>query len=184
MPQNNDPLACLLLKNNCKTADGTNNELKGFLNVINQNGFQFSDTSLLVYACCFFQEKKEVRLLASEVLINLVEKQAIDIHAFSEKIAILVSNKYGVLLRMIDGVIALKDTSPQHNAALFLVLDGIFKRFVIKDKLPTNFKKMVENYVDVTLKTNNKPSPDSVAFFEKHKDNNSLKQLIKQLPIV
>lgn len=183
MPQNNEPLACLLLKKNCKTADGTNNELKGFLNVINQNGFQFTDTSLLVFACCFFQEKKEVRLLASEVLINLVEKQAIDIHAFSEKIALLVSNKYGVLLRMVDGVIALKDTSPQHNAALFLVLDGIFKRFVIKDKLPTNFKKMVENYVDVTLKTNSKPSSESIAFFEKHKENNSLKQLIKQLPI-
>ncbi|MBC8884291.1 hypothetical protein H9X57_15630 [Flavobacterium piscinae] len=29
MPQNNEPLAYLLLKN-CKTADGTNHELKGF----------------------------------------------------------------------------------------------------------------------------------------------------------
>lgn len=183
MPQNNQPLAFLLLAKNCKTANGTNNELKGFLNITNMPGFKFDTTSLLVFACCFFQEKKEVRLLASEIIIYLIEKQNIDILLFSEKIAYLISNKYGVLLRLIDGIIGLKDISPLHNSALFLILDGIFKRIELKDKLPTNFKKLVENYLDVIAKTNQKPSIESIQFFEKHKENNSLKPLIKQLLI-
>ena len=183
MPQNNQPLAFLLLSKNCKTADGTNNELKGFLNITNLAGFRFDEISLLVFACCFFQEKKDVRLLASEIIINLVEKQNIDITLFSKKLAYLISNKYGVLLRLIDGIIALKDVSPLHNSALFLILDGIFKQIELKDKLPTNFKKMVENYLDVIVKTNQKPSIESIQFFEKHKENSSLKPLIKQLLI-
>jgi predicted DNA-binding WGR domain protein len=182
MPQNNEPLAYLLLKN-CKTADGTNHELKGFLNVTNIPGFQFDTTSLLVFACCFFQEKKDIRLLASEIIINLVEKQNIDVNLFSDKLAYLITNKYGVLLRLIDGIIALKDISPLHNSALFLILDGIFKRIELGDKLPTNFKKMVENYLYVIAKTNQKPSAESLQFFEKYKENNSLKPLIKQLLI-
>ncbi len=181
MPQNNDPLACLLLHHTCRVTDGTNNELKGFLNIVNQPAFQFSETSLLLFSCCFFQEKKDVRLLASEVLINLVEKQTIDIHLFAEKTAVLISNKYGVLLRFIDGIIALKDISPLHNSALFLLLDGIFKRIEIKEKLPTNFKKMVENYVDTLSKTNQKPSADTKVFFEKLKENTALKALVKQI---
>lgn len=183
MPQNNQPLAFLLLAKNCKTADGTNNELKGFLNITNIPGFQFDITSLLVFACCFFQEKKDIRLLASEIIINLVEKQNIDVNLFSDKLAYLISNKYGVLLRLIDGIIALKDVSPLHNSALFLILDGIFKRIELKHKLPTNFKKLVENYLDVIAKTNQKPSIESIQFFEMHKENNSLKPLIKQLLI-
>lgn len=183
MPQNNQPLAYLLLAKNCKTADGTNNELKGFLTIANIPGFQFDTTSLLVFACCFFQEKKDIRLLASEIIINLVEKQNIDINLFSEKLAYLITNKYGVLLRLIDGIIALKDVSPLHNSALFLILDGIFKQIELRDKLPTNFKKLVENYLDVIAKTNQKPSVESIQFFEKHKENNSLKPLIKQLLI-
>jgi hypothetical protein len=184
MPQNNQPLAYMLLVKNCKTADGTNNELKGFLNITNFPGFQFDTTSLLVFACCFFQEKKEVRLLASEIIINLVEKQNIDLNLFSEKLAYLITNKYGVLLRLIDGIIALKDISPLHNSALFLILDGIFKNIELNDKLPTNFKKLVENYLDVIAKINQKPSVESIHFFEKHKENNSLKPLIKQLVIL
>jgi len=183
MPQNNEPLAYLLLEKNFKTADGTNTELKGYLNIINLPGFQFGSTALLVFACCFFQEKKDVRLLAAEILINVVEKQNIDIALFSEKVAYLITNKYGVLLRLVDGIIALKDVSPLHNSALFLLLDGIFKRIELKDKIPTNFKKLVENYLDVIAKTNQKPSAESIQFFEKHKENNSLKPLIKQLLI-
>ncbi|WP_115810082.1 DUF6493 family protein [Flavobacterium aquicola] len=181
MPQNNDPLACLLLEKCCHVTDGTNNELKGFLTIVNRSGFQFSDISLLVFACCFFQEKKDIRLLASEVLINLVEYQSIDIHSFAEKNAFLISNKYGVLLRLVESIITLKDISPLHNSALFLLLDGIFQNLELKEKLPVNFKKMVENYVDVLSKTNQKPTAKTKAFFEKLKENTALKALVKQI---
>lgn len=181
MPQNNEPLAINLLDKSCHITTGTNTELKGFLTIVNRPGFQFLETSLLVFACCFFQEKKDIRLLASEVLINLVENQSIDISSFAEKSAYLISNKYGVLLRFIEAVIALKDISALHNAALFLLLEGIFKNIELPEKLPTNFKKMVENYLDVMLKTNQKPAAETKAFFEKLKENNALKALIKQI---
>ena len=181
MPQNNDPLACQLLEESCNVTDGTNNELKGFLTIVNQSGFEFSDTSLLVFCCCFFQEKKEIRLLATEVLINLIENKSIDIVLFAEKASYLISNKYGVLLRFIEAVVALKDISALHNSALFLLLDGIFKNIKVDEKLPTNFKKMVEIYADILLKTNQKPAEEAKLFFEKLQENNALKALIKQI---
>ena len=181
MPQNNEPLACLLLAKNCKTSSGSHNELKGFLHVVNQACFHFSDTALLVFSCCFFQEKKEIRLLASEVLINLVENKAIDIDLFSERIAFLISNKYGPLSRCIDAFAQLKDISPLHNSALFYLLDGIFNKLKIEDKLPTNFKKLVEHFADVGVKTNQKPTTKTLVFFENYKDTNALKSLIKQI---
>lgn len=181
MPQNNEPLACLLLNTNCKTSSGTHNELKGFIHIVNQAWFRFSDTSLLVYACCFFQEKKELRLLASEVLVNLVENKAIDMDLFSERMAFLISNKYGPLLRLIEAIVPLKDISSLHNSALFYLLDGIFKNVKLTEKLPTNFKKMLENFVDVGSKTNHKPNAKTIQLLEPYKENASLKSLIKQI---
>ncbi|WP_409416022.1 DUF6493 family protein [Flavobacterium sp. PS2] len=180
MPQNGDALAITLL-HNCGTGDGAKPDLKGFLDIINRPEFQFSDTTLLLYACSFFQEKKDIRLMASEVLINLVEKQAIDMELFAQKLAFLASGKYGVFLRLVDGLIAIKDVSPLHNDALLKLFNSFFENLDLKDKLPTNFKKIIENYLDVLTKTNQKPSSKAIVFFEQWKDNASLKSLIKQI---
>ncbi|KFF14888.1 DUF6493 family protein [Flavobacterium hydatis] len=179
-PQNADALAITLL-HNCATGDGSKPDLKGFLDIINRPEFQLSDTTLLLYACSFLQEKKDIRLMASEVLINLVDKQTIDIELFAQKLAFLTSGKYGVFLRLVDGLIAIKDVSPLHNSALLKLFNSFFDNLDLNDKLPTNFKKMVENYLDVLTKTNQKPSPKAIVFFEQWKDNASLKSLIKQI---
>ncbi|MCC9071121.1 DUF6493 family protein [Flavobacterium sp. F-65] len=179
-PQNDDALALTLL-HNCETGDGAKPDVKGFLDIINRPEFSFSSTSLLLYACSFFQEKKDIRLMASEVLINLVEKQAIDIELFAEKLAFLATGKYGVFLRLVDGLIAIKDVSPLHNDALLKLLNSFFENLDLKEKLPTNFKKIIENYLDVLTKTNQTPSPKAIVFFEQWKDNASLKSLIKQI---
>ncbi|MBF7090784.1 WGR domain-containing protein [Flavobacterium sp. ALJ2] len=179
-PQNDDALAITLLQN-CGTGDGAKPDLKGFLDIINRPEFTFSNTSLLLYACCFFQEKKDIRLMASEVLINLVEKQTINMEVFAQKLAFLATEKYGVFLRMVDGLIAIKDVSPLHNDALLKLFNSFFENLDLKDKLPTSFKKIVENYLDVLTKTNQKPSPKATVFFEQWKDNASLKSLIKQI---
>ncbi|UPZ15412.1 DUF6493 family protein [Flavobacterium humidisoli] len=179
-PQNPDALALTLL-NNCRITDGSKPELRGFLDVMNRPEFRFSDNALMLFAACFFQEKKDLRLLASETLINLVEKQSLDMEKFSEKTAFLASEKYGAFARLTDGVIALKDISPLHNSALLQFFNAFFSNLSIKDKLPTNFKKMIENYVDILIKTNQKPSEKAIAFFEQWKDNASLKSLVKQI---
>jgi len=179
-PQNSDALAVTLL-NNCRIADGAKPELRGFLEVTSRPEFRFSEISIFLFATCLFQEKKELRLLASETLINLIEKQSIDLEKFGEKAAFLASGKYGAFSRLTDGIIALKDISPLHNSALLQFFNSFFGNLEVKDKLPTNFKKMVENYVDVLIKTNQKPSAKTIAFFDQWKDNASLKSLIKQI---
>ncbi|BFM41586.1 hypothetical protein CFS9_02270 [Flavobacterium sp. CFS9] len=179
-PQNPDALAMTLLSN-CTVPDGSKPELKGFLEVLNRPEMRFSDHVLFLFALCFFQEKKDLRLLASETLMNLIEKQVIDIEKFAEKAAFTATGKYGAFSRLTDGIIALKDISPLCNSALLQFFNTFFARLEVNDKLPTNFKKMVENYVDVLIKTNQKPSEKAIAFFEQWKDNASLKSLIKQI---
>ncbi|MDR6760197.1 putative DNA-binding WGR domain protein [Flavobacterium sp. 2755] len=179
-PQNPDALALTLL-NNCRLPDGSKPELRGFLDVMNRPEFRFSENALILFAACFFQEKKDLRLLASETLINLLEKQNLDVEKFAHKAAFLASGKYGAFSRLTDGIIALKDISPLHNSALFKFFNAFFANLDVKEKLPANFKKMVENYVDVLIKTNQKPSEKTIAFFEEWKDNASLKSLIKQI---
>lgn len=181
MPQNTDALACLLLRSACIHASAGGDELKGFLHVVNQSGFLFSDLSLLVFACTFFQDKKEIRLMASEVLINLIEKCAIDLTLFAKKIAYLASNKYGPFLRLVESLSNLKDVSTLHNSAFLQLLEDIVKHLEIQEKLPVNFKKLVEHYIDVLYKTRQQPSSASIAFFEKYKDTASLKSLTKQI---
>lgn len=179
-PQNPDALVMTLLSN-CRVPDGSKPELKGFLDILNRPEIRFSDNALFLFALCFFQEKKDLRLLASETLINLIEKQTIDIEKFAEKAAFTATGKYGAFSRLTDGIIALKDISPLHNSALLQFFNAFFASLKVSDKLPTNFKKMVENYVDVLIKTNQKPSESAIAFFEQWKDNASLKSLIKQI---
>ncbi|CAA9196100.1 DUF6493 family protein [Flavobacterium collinsii] len=179
-PQNTDALALILLESSYTTS-GVKQELKGFLNLISRPEFQFSDISLLLYACCFFQESKEIKLLASDELINLVERQAIDVDTLAQKFAFLLAGNYGVFSRMTDCIITLKDVSPLHNSSLLKLLNSLFEHLDVKEKLPANFKKLVENYIDVLTKTNQKPAEKAITFFEQWKDNPSLKSLIKQI---
>lgn len=181
MPQNNDPLACLFLAKNCKTSDGSHSELTGFLNIINLRGFRFQKTSTLVFACCFFKDDKSLRLLASEVLMQCIDKQNIDIDIFAEKLALLISKKYGPFGRFIDSAAAIKDVSSLHNSFLFQLFEALFKWMQLDEKLPNHFKKMVEHYLDLLGKTNQKPSETSIDFLKKYNNVNSLKPLLKQI---
>lgn len=184
MPQNNDPLAWYLLRSSCITASGgAGNDMKGFLNIVNAPHFSFSELSLLTFACICFQEKKELRLMASEVLVNLVERENIDISAFAKKISFLVYHKYGPFSRMIESTEALKDFSGAHQMAYLQLVEGILANLKVGDKLPKNFKKMAEHYVDALYKTKQKPAAQTIAFFEHWKDNNSLKNLVKQISV-
>lgn len=181
MPQNSNPLALELLYNSFSSPAGSNQDYNGYLTVVNQPGFRLTDSTTLAYACCFMHEKKDIRILATEILINLVDKRAIDIKILANKFAFLLNGSYGSLGRLVDALATIKDVSPLHNHALYLLLDAIFGTLDFGDKLPTNFKKMVENYADILSKTNQKPSSEAVAFFQKWKDNATLKPLLKEI---
>ncbi|MEJ2880190.1 DUF6493 family protein [Pedobacter sp. GR22-6] len=181
MPQQNDPLGYFLLRGSCMNASSGSDALKGFMNVINSAGFRFSEITMLVFACAFFQEKKEIRIMAAEVLINLIEKRTVDVVLLAEKTAYLASNKYGVFSRLVESLAMLKDVSQLHNSAFLQLMESIFGKLDMGEKLPVNFKRMVEHYVDLLYRTRQRASPDSIAFFEKYKDSASLKTLTKQI---
>lgn len=181
MPQNPEPLAFRLLKTSCASANGGGNDLLGFLQLTTRPEFWFSDITMLVFACCFFQENKEVRFTASEVLLQQVEAKSLNVAIFGQKIALLMTEKYGVLSRCIDALLALRDISPLHNSALFMLLDSLFQHLNFQDKLPTNFKKLVENYIDMMAKTQEKPSQSALNFLKKWKEVPSLKGLLKAI---
>jgi predicted DNA-binding WGR domain protein len=183
LPQNSESLALNLIGFACKTADSGANELKSFLNIVTRPEFWFSDITTLVFACCFFQEKKDIRFMSTEVLIHLIDNKKINAEQLGEKLAFLINGKYGVLLRFIDALTGIKDVSPRHNSALFIVLDTVFKDVELEDKLPTNFKKLVEHYADIIAKTKQKPSFEAINFFDKWAENAALKGLIKQIKL-
>ncbi|CAA9196098.1 DUF6493 family protein [Flavobacterium collinsii] len=177
-PQNSDALGIFLLR--FRDGGQPKLQLKAFLNLTSKPEFQFSNITLFLFCSCFFEEDKEIRLLAAEELINLVERQEIDMDAFAQKQAFLVSRNHGRFTRIADGIGAIKDVSPLQNSALLKFFNVFFAHLELQE-LPTNFKKMVENYVDVLIKTNQKPAEKVITFFEQWKDNASLKSLIKQI---
>jgi hypothetical protein len=183
MPQNGETLGLNLLAFACKKADAAANDIKSFLNIVNRPEFWFSDITTLVFACCFFQEKKDIRFMTTEVLIHLIEAKKINAMQLSEKLAFLINGKYGVLLRFIDVLMGIKDVSPLHNSALFIILDTVLKHVELGDKLPPNFKKLVEHYTDIIAKTGQKPSAEAINSFDKLGENTALKGLIQQIKL-
>lgn len=181
MPQNPEPLSIRLAISSCQNGDFGRSDMQGFLRIVDRPEFWFSDASMLVFACCFLLERKETRFLATEVLIQLIEKRKLDLGLFGEKLAFLISGKYGVLLRAIDALVAIKDVSPIHNTALFMILNTVLTTLKIEEKLPLNFKKLLEHYLDILVKTTQKPADAAQAFLKKWQDNPSIKHLVKQI---
>ena len=180
-PQNPEPLAILMLQAACANTNGSSDGLEAYLDITDRPEFWFSENSMLVFACCFFHEKKNTRLMATEVLINHIQRRTINPEKFGATIARLISEKYGVVLRVVDSLAAVKDVSALHNSALQAILDNIFKQVKIKEKMPVNFKKLVEHYLDLLYKTRQPPSPETRKFFERWQENNAMKVLAKKI---
>lgn len=181
MPQNNEPLAVKLLTTTCYNSSNSIEVLKPFLQIANRTDFDFSHYCSYVFACCFFMEKKDIRLLASEILYEKIGSRSFPIEQMSAVFAYLISNNYGVFGRFADAVLSIKDSSPLHNQALFLLLDGVLSNWTLGEKLPTNFKKFIENYYDLATKLNLKPSEKTLIFLKTLEETASLKKLIKLL---
>ncbi|NMH29052.1 DUF6493 family protein [Flavobacterium silvaticum] len=181
MPQNPDALALNLLRLSCDITEGAGNDIKAFLQLMDTPGFTITAHSQKVLACAFFKDSKEIRMTASEIFGNLIEKQRIDIGILGKFCAFLANNKYAPFQRLSDSVAGIKDISRLHNSALHQFYDSLLGHLEFKDKLPVNFKKIVENYLDVSFKTGKKPDTATAAFFDKYKDTASLKPLIKQI---
>lgn len=180
-PQNTNALALWLLEHSCRIADGAKPDVRRFIEEMMQPCFHQSYYSVKLLAACFFMEKKETRMVASEVVYQLIEKNKLDIQHFSEGISFFAKNKYGVFQRFSESIISIKDTSPKHNLALFHIIESVISNFGHASKLPPNFKKLIDTFLDVKIKTKQPLNSEAIKFLESYKNNASMKKTIQQL---
>ncbi|WP_254411441.1 DUF6493 family protein [Dyadobacter diqingensis] len=181
MPQNDQALATMLLKSSCKNTESGSEELNGFLYVSAQPEFIFTETSLLVLACSMFCKNSKTRSYASEILIYLIKYRKIDVTALGEKVAYLISENYGPVQRFTDVLSIIRDVSSLHNSAIIILLDAVILNFAGKDKLPVNFKRLLELYLDLLMKTRSKPDDRVLESFLAWKDYNAIRPVLRQI---
>ncbi|MCK6693872.1 MAG: DUF6493 family protein, partial [Thermoanaerobaculia bacterium] len=142
------------------------------------------------FCMAFYDENKPVRFQAGELLHFLIEENRLDAALFGRQLGDFVFAKFSVLARLLEGLESVKDVSPKHNAALFEVLDGLFAQFyenaksVHDEPLPTNFKKLVEYYADLQVKTGRPASAAALVCFQYLEENAALKKLVSQIKSV
>jgi predicted DNA-binding WGR domain protein len=181
MPQNDQALATMLLRFSCKNPDGGSDELNAFLYVCSQREFTFTETSLLVFACSMFNKNLKTRSYATEILIYLIENRRMNVKALGETSGYLISESYGPLQRYVDSLTGARDVSPRHNSAILILLDALLLNFEGKEKLPVGFKKLLEFYLDVLMKTKTKPSESLLAKMVQWNDYPAIKSVLKQI---
>lgn len=180
MPQNDQALASILLKFGCKSADEGSNELNGFLEVCSKPEFRFTESAMLVVACSFFNKNVKTRTYGGEVLLLLIQNQKIDVKELGKILGYLITESYGPLQRFLDAVSIIRDVSPLHNSALALLLNELVLNFEGKEKLPVNFKKLLEFFLDLTMKTNAKPNALLQNKLKELEKYSGIKSIVKQ----
>lgn len=181
MPQNDEALALMLIKADCRIADDNSDVIPGFLHTSLLPEFAFGNNALTVLAVACFKQKKEIRALAGEVLIQHIQQQSLDMAAFAKALSFLVNEQFGPLQRLIDTLNLAKDVSPLHNAALCSLTMQVLEHFTPKEKLPVNFKKLLEMYFDLMAKTKAVPTANVSMALEHLKEVTSLKPILKQI---
>ncbi len=131
--------------------------------------------------CSQLADKKEVRLLSTEVLLHLIEKKQLNSEAFTQKIIELHQSKYATIQRYIENLSMLKNVSSLHNNFLLYTIEQLLLAFSLEEKVPTNTKKLVEILYDLKVKSNGTLSNELKVSLEKWKQNTTLKKLIDNL---
>ncbi|HCU45566.1 MAG TPA: hypothetical protein DF610_12545 [Sphingobacterium sp.] len=92
-----------------------------------------------------------------------------------------MSHTYGPLGRLEDVLGQCRDISSKHNQALIKIIEYMFLSYAIGEKMPTNFKKLIELYYDLVHKENQNISVEIKEVFEKLMIFKSLQPILKKL---
>jgi predicted DNA-binding WGR domain protein len=181
MPNYSDPLY-LKLSYGCTSAeqnlDGT---AIPALTKMFQPDFIISPIHIFFITLMTMNVKKENRALATEVLIHLIQNQAIDIELFAQYIGKLINQNYASLQRPLDVLASIKDLSSLHNIALKTIYEGIFTEIFNVKEIPKNTKKLLEDYFDILIKTKQKPAESLLQNLKFWADNATLKKIAKSV---
>jgi Family of unknown function (DUF6493) len=146
-----------------------------------EKGFVLRPIHHLFIAQMFFNNRKEARALAGEVMIQLVDNQSIDVDLIGKNIGLLFMGNYGTFNRPLEVLASLKNISGLHNSALKSLYESLFSTVFIDDTPPKYVKKLLEDYFDVLVKTQSKSGGLLLNQLTKWENNAALKKIIKAI---
>lgn len=141
-----------------------------------QPGFQFREMSMLVLACGLLAQKRETATLAAGVVIHHIGEQTLDVDRLGDRLGWLLAGNYAPVQRLTDALNLVRDVSPPHNKALLLTLDALFGQLATGDEPPKNTKKLLELYLDLLVKLNERVSPQTAQTLLNWQKANALKK--------
>jgi len=152
MPQNTESLSLFLTLAYKNKSEAGGKSTAAYLQEMLYDFFVIDLQSALYLATSMFDKEKEVRAMAVEVLIATIQANRLPIELVGKHLGMLLSSGYGPIGRFAEVLEQCRDISSLHNNALLQVLDVAFLRYTIAEKMPTNFKKIVELYYDLLHK--------------------------------
>jgi hypothetical protein len=181
MPQNTESLSMFLTMGLNSKSDIGGKSSAAYLQEMLYDFFRFDQQSNLYLATSLFNKEKEVRAMAVEVILAAVNENRLDTTVLGEQLGMLLSNGYGPIGRCVEVLEQCRDISSKHNNALLQLLDAAFAHYIIAEKMPTNFKKIVEYYYDLMNKEQYHFTDDLQQVFEKLEIYKSLQPILKKI---
>lgn len=181
MPQNTESLSLFLTMGFNTKSDWGGKSSASYLKEMLYEFFRFDQQSNLYLATSLFNKEKEVRAMAVEVILATINENRLDTAALGKQVGMLLSNGYGPIGRCVDVLEQCRDISSKHNNALLQLLDSALLHYDIAEKMPTNFKKIVEYYYDLMSKEQYRLANELVHVFEKLETYKSLQPILKKI---
>ncbi|WP_426790884.1 DUF6493 family protein [Sphingobacterium sp. WOUb80] len=181
MPQNTESLSMFLTMGLNSKSDIGGKSSAAYLQEMLYDFFHFDQQSNLYLATSLFNKEKEVRAMAVEVILAAVNENRLDITVLGEQLGMLLSNGYGPIGRCVEVLEQCRDISSKHNNALLQLLDAAFAHYNIAEKMPTNFKKIIEYYYDLMNKEQYHFPEDLQQIFEKLEIYKGLQPILKKI---
>lgn len=181
MPQNTESLSMFLTIGLNSKSDWGGKSSAAYLEEMMADFFRFDEQSNLYLATSLFNKEKEVRAMAVEVLLVAIQENRLDTYTLGKQLGALLSNGYGPIGRCAEVLEQCRDVSSKHNNALLQLLDVAFAHYNIAEKMPTNFKKIIEYYYDLMNKEQYHFPEDLQQVFEKLEIYKSLQPILKKI---
>lgn len=181
LPQNSDSMAILYTYAYNRMAIWGTKDTKAFLEEMLYPFYIIRDHSALYIASSFFSADKTVRAVCVELFIQTVEQNRFPVDLVAKHLLFLMNGEYGPIGRFADVLEQSKDVSAKHNQALLDLLLAVLKDLEIKEKMPTNLKKLVELFYDLQQKNNLELTEELQVSFKRYEAYKSLQPLLKKI---
>ena len=181
MPQHAEPLAYYLNAVFNHAPDLGGHRSGYLLQQMLYDFYRMDPASTLYLACSLYNESKEVRAMAGEVLMQTIDTHRLPAGDLGKQVGLLLAHHYAPAKRCIEVLESIRDVSYTHNDALLQLLEALLETIELNDKMPNNFKKLLELYYDLKLKQARELSPNLKTALENLSRFKALQSIIRKI---